>query len=291
MQSIVAFLKRHPVLSYYILVFAISWGGGLLILGAGGFMGIGVTPRAQLLLGVPVGILGPVIAGLLLTNLIYGRPGLSQLFSRLRKWRVGIGWYAFALLTAPVIITLSLLARSTVPTIATESDKLSLLLIGIGIGMVVAFFEELGWTGFATPELRKRFGFVTTGVIMGLLWGLWHFPVFSASGRASEPLSPVLFTAALLFKWLIPYRVLIVWVHGQTQSLLLAMLMHVPIVAATFVLDPPESSSTFIAAGNLILATALWIVVAVIFVMDRRRLDKRTVPGGRAAQVNEVKVQ
>jgi membrane protease YdiL (CAAX protease family) len=141
--------------------------------------------------------------------------------------------------------------------------------MSIAIGLVVAFFEELGWTGFATPELRKDFGVLATGVMMGLLWGVWHYPVFSASGRASAPLSPVVFTVVLLFTWLIPYRVLMVWLHDHTRSVLLPMLMHVPIVAASFVLLPADASSTFISASNLILAAALWIIVAVILLAGR----------------------
>ena len=283
MQSIVAFSKSHPVLSYYILVFAISWGGGLLALGPGGFMGTTVTPRTQLLVGVPIGILGPCIAGILLTGLLYGRPGLRELLSRLLKWRVGAGWYAFALLTAPVITTLSLLARSTPPAIATASDKPALLLMGIAIGLGSSpIFEELGWTGFAIPELRKRFGVLTTGLLMGVLWGVWHFPVFSATGRASEPLSPLVFTAALLFTWLIPYRILMVWLYEHTQSLLLCIIMHVPIVVEKFVLYPPDSSSTFTATSNLIDAVALWVVVGVIFLVSRGRLNAQMHAGGAA---------
>ena len=185
-------------------------------------MGTTVTPRQQLMLGVPVGILGPFISGLVFTGLLYGRAGFRQLRSRLLKWRVGLGWYAFALLTAPIITTLSLLARSTPPAIAAASDKLGLLLMGIAIGLGRSpIFEEIGWTGFATPELRKRWGILRTGLLMGVLWGVWHFPAFSATGRASAPLSPLVFTAALLFTWLIPYRILMVWLYDHTQSLLL----------------------------------------------------------------------
>jgi uncharacterized protein len=277
MSGLVSFAKRHPVLAFYILAFVISWGGGILVLGPGGFMGTTVTPRQQLMLGVPVGILGPFISGLVLTGAIYGRAGVRQLWSRLLKWRVGLGWYAFALLTAPIITTVSLLARSTPPAIATADNKLGLLIMGIAIGVGSSpIFEEIGWTGFATPELRKRFGVLTTGLLMGVLWGVWHFPAFSATGRASAPLSPVVFTLALLFTWLIPYRILLVWLYDHTQSLLLCILMHVPIVVEKFVLYPPDSSSTFTAASNLIDACALWIVVAVIYAVSRGRLEAQT---------------
>ncbi len=284
MSGISSFLKRYPVLAYYVLVFAISWGGGLLALGPGGLLGTTVTPRTQLLVNVPIGIVGPFIAGLLMTSLLYGRPGFRELLSRLLKWRVGAGWYAFALLTAPVITTLSLLARSTPPAIATTSDKLSLLLMGLAIGVGSSpFFEEIGWTGFATPELRKRFGVLSTGLLMGVLWGVWHYPAFSATGRASAPLSTFVFTVALLFTWLIPYRILMVWLYDHTQSLLLCILMHVPIVVEKFVLYPPDASSTFTAMGNLIEAAALWVVVGVIFLASRGRLNAQMHAGGVAA--------
>ncbi len=278
-SSFVSFAKRHPVIAYYIVVFVLGWGGGLLAGGLGGLLGTTVSARTQMLVNMPIGILGTAIAGVLMTWLVHGKEGLRWLQSRLLRWRVGGGWYAFALLTAPVITTASLLARSTPPVIATTSDKVGLLLMGLAIGVGSSpFFEELGWTGFATPEIRKRFGVLATGLLMGVLWGIWHFPAFSATGRASEPLTPVVFTVALLFTVLIPYRILMVWLYDHTQSLLLVMIMHVPLVVEKFVLYPPEASSTFTAVSNLIEAAALWVVVAVIFVVSRGRLEAPMQP-------------
>ncbi len=283
-STLMPFIKQHPVLSYYLVVFAISWGGVLLVLGVGGFMGTSLTPQEQLFAAGPISLLGPSIAGVLFTGLLYGRSGLRQLVSRLLHWRVGIAWYAFALLLAPAITTLSLLARSAPPAIATADDKLGLLLSGLLFGVTSSpFFEELGWVGFATPEMRKRYGVLATGLLMGVLWGLWHFPIFSAAGRASDPLSPLFYTLVLLFTWLIPYRVLMVWVYDHTHSLLLSVLMHLPIVTDQFVLNPPGSSTTFMAASNIIFAAALWLVVAVIFVASRRRLAARAEAAVRLA--------
>jgi len=45
---------------------------------------------------------GPSVAGILLTGLVYGRAGLRDLFSSLRKWRVSLRWYTVAILTAPL---------------------------------------------------------------------------------------------------------------------------------------------------------------------------------------------
>jgi uncharacterized protein len=103
MNSIKAFIKKHPPLSYFALAFAISWGGVLFV--AGGPGGISANSEAsemQVTFLYPVLIVGPSVAGILLTALLYGRAGLSEFRSRLLKWRVGARWYVVALLTAPL---------------------------------------------------------------------------------------------------------------------------------------------------------------------------------------------
>ena len=285
MLKIRAFIKRHPVLVYYALVFAISWGCILIVLGPGGFLGTSVTTQTQLFVGGPISLLGPSISGVLLTGLIYGKPGLRLLLSRLLKWRVMAGWYALVFLIAPVLTTISLLALSITPAIVTAEDKVGMLFSGIALGFFSSpFFEELGWTGFATPELRKRFSVLETGLIMGLLWGVWHFPIFSASARDSTSLPPALFMAVLLFSWLLPYRVLMVWVYDHTKSLLLSILMHVPLIVGQFVLWPSDSTSAQIVSGTLVFTATLWALVVLVFAVGRGSLKARpgltTIGGG-----------
>ena len=285
MLKIKAFVKRHPVLVYYALVFAISWGCILIVLGPGGFLGTSVTTQTQLFVGGQISLLGPSISGVLLTGLIYGKPGLRLLLSRLLKWRVMAGWYALVFLIAPVLTTISLLALSITPAIVTAEDKVGMLFSGIALGFFSSpFFEELGWTGFATPELRKRFSVLETGLIMGLLWGVWRFPIFSASARDSTSLPPALFMAVLLFSWLLPYRVLMVWVYDHTKSLLLSILMHVPLIVGQFVLWPSDSTSAQIVSGTLVFTATLWALVVLVFAVGRGSLKARpgltTIGGG-----------
>ena len=214
-------------------------------------------------------LLGPSLAGVLLTSFLDGRAGLRDLLSRLRRWRVGVRWYAVALLTAPLVTILTLLALSLtspafVPAIITAEDKASLLLSGIAVGLIVPVFEEVGWTGFATPRLRLRHGVLGTGLIMGLLWGAWHLPLFAGSAASSGAIPPALFMAAMLFAWLPPYRVLMVWVYDRTQSLLVVMLMHMPIVVSQFVLTPEGISGEAMFASLVATGAALWLVVGAV---------------------------
>ena len=265
-MSISVFIKRHPVTIYCALAFAISWSCILIAVGPSGILG-----KEVVYLAGPSSLAGPSIAGILLTVLVYGRAGLRDLLSRLFRWRVGARWYAVVLLTAPILITAILFAFSLtspvfLPAIVTSDDKASLLLSGLVVGLVVGFFEELGWTGFATPELRKGYGILSTGLVMGLLWGAWHFPLFLGSAISSGALSPALFLAVLLFSFLPPYRVLMVWVYNRTKSLLVVMLMHAPLAASQFILHPSALSGVPLVAYDLTFATALWVIVAVVLV-------------------------
>ena len=269
MTTIKASIKKHPVLTYFALTFAISWGGILMVIGPGGILGTKEVSEGLMPFVYLATLLGPSLAGILLTGLVDGRAGFRELLSRLLRWRVGARWYAVALLTAPLLITatlfvLSLTSPVFLPVIVTTDDKVSLLLTGIVMGLVVGFFEELGWTGFAVPRLRQHHGVLTTGLIVGLLWGAWHFILFWESDSFSGAL-PLALLLVRLFSWLPAYRVLMVWVYDRTESLLVAMLMHASLVASTGgILVPLALSGMALLTWILVWAAALWVVVAAV---------------------------
>ena len=230
---------------------------------------------------------GPGLAGILVTGLVHGRAGLRDLRSRLFRWRVGVRWYATVLLTAPILMTTILFALSLaspvfLPAIVTVDDKTNLLLTGIGVGLVVPIFEEMGWTGFAVPELRRRHGILVTGLIAGLLWGMWHFPLFSGAAMANGAVPPALYLAVLLFSWLPPYRVLMIWVYDRTKSLLVTMLMHVPIVVGVFVLVPQTLPAIAAVTFDLVFGIALWLIVAAVALTNRGQLSRQPFPSAVA---------
>jgi uncharacterized protein len=197
-KGFLSFIRRHPVPAYYFLAFFISWGGMAAILNVGH---ISLTWAA---IALPI---GPAAASVLLTRLVYGQAGLHKLRSGLRRWRVGARWYIVALLTGPVVIAATAAAVSSMfpgyyagsPTVGAA---VGIALGGIMVGLMVGFLEELGWTGFALPLLRRRYGILSTGLIMALLWGTWHYPMFADSTDPSGATPQVLIVAVFLFAWL-----------------------------------------------------------------------------------------
>jgi membrane protease YdiL (CAAX protease family) len=173
------------------------------------------------------------------------------------------------------LLALSLSSTEFLPTILTTSDLASLLLIGIVAGLMVGILEELGWTGFAIPRMRLRYGVLSTGLIVGLLWGAWHFPPFFwGSGTTSGVVPVALFLPALLFTWLPAFRVLMVWVYDRTESLLVAMLMHASLVASNAILAPLATGMSQV-TYNLMWAAVLWAIVGVVALANHGHLTRQ----------------
>ncbi len=93
--------------------------------------------------------------------------------------------------------------------------------------------------------------------------------------------------AAMLFSWLLPYRVLIVWVYDRTQSLLVAMLMHMPIVVGALVLNAEAISGEQMFLSILVNGAGYWLVVGAVALASGGHITQdqavRTVPVGTAA--------
>jgi membrane protease YdiL (CAAX protease family) len=272
------FIKRHPVLTFYVLAFAISWVGMLLVIGGpGNFPGASAQVEKLFLSVMLTWLAGPSVASIVVTGLVDGRAGYRELLAHLLRWRVGARWYALALFAAPLMyvalaFALSLRSADFLPGILITSDRSALLVMGFAYGLLGGgFLEELGWTGFAVPRLRQRYSAVQTGLVVGLLWGAYHFSVIFWSGSHAGALGLTILLAQL-FAWLPAYRVLMVWVYDRTASLLVAMLMHASLTAGMLILQPLAMAEVTLLIWLLAFAAAWWLVVAVVAVAHGGRL-------------------
>jgi membrane protease YdiL (CAAX protease family) len=272
-------LRNHPLLSYYVITFVISWGGFSLVAGSGGLSSTDWQSAPAFPFMVGAMLAGPTVAGLM-TGLTAGRAGLHELGSRLLKWRVGIGWYAVALLPAPILSLIALFALGLTSPLFMAEDKTLVLVPGIVAGLTV-IFEEIGWTGFAVPRFRLRRSVFTTGLIVGVLWGVWHLlqQVF-ISGSYAAGIPMPLYMAVAIFNTvagLTAYRVLLVWVYDRTGSLLVTTLMHSSLTACNIFIFRPEATGVPFIAFGLLFTALQWLAVAAVAVADRGRLTRRPV--------------
>jgi membrane protease YdiL (CAAX protease family) len=247
------------LLCYFALCFGISWGGILIVLAATGFKCAALQPLQTGLIFALM-LLGPGASGLILTAVLNGWAGLHRLGSGLMRWKLGVLWYAVALLTTPLFLLAILwpLGSFAAPAFAPRFQWAL-----FGAGLLAGSFEEIGWTGFAAPLLLERQRMAVAGLLLGLVWAFWHLLVdFRYNFEAMGVVWPLEF-AIVYLATLTPYRILMTWVYMNTRSVLLAVLMHASYTGWLLVLFPAASLTQ-----NLYWQTAfaimLWLAAALV---------------------------
>lgn len=263
------FLQKNQVVQFFLLVFVISW---TLIYAIFGSEGIPATKEQQELIGITI-LLGPSVSGLLLILLYDNMRGLKLFASGLIRLKVNVKWYLVAFLTAPLttfagVFIYSLFFEKAQPNYIITDDLTGLISLGLIGGLFVGFFEEAGWTGFAVPKLLRNHGILFSGLIVGIVWGAWHFILFWESNSFKE-LVPFLLLVARLFSWLPAYRILMVWLYKNTNSLFLVILMHMALVASLAIIDPILGGKELL-AYIVIRALILWAIVGAVYLTTRK---------------------
>jgi membrane protease YdiL (CAAX protease family) len=250
-------LHRHPLIGFLVLVFGISWSGIEVIVAARGFDLSPMQPVEGGLMFLMM-LLGPSLGGIACIALLDGRAGLSALWISARRWRVAPRWWAIALLTAPTVLFAILLPLSALAGPAFSPGYQWMLL---PLGLLAGSFEEIGWTGYATPRLLARHGALRAGLILGLVWAFWHLAVDFRYNAGSMGARWPLEFAVVYLATLTPYRMLMTRVFARTQSLLLAILMHASFTGWLTVLFPMTTGLPGL-AWQTAFALVLWALAA-----------------------------
>jgi len=253
-------VRRYPLVSYYVVTLILS---GLIF---AILFAVGLLEEVFFL-----GTFAPGLAAIIVTAFIIGGLGVRKLLGSLLIWRVGIHWWALALLLPAVILLgavylFSLFGGPAVdfsryPPVYMIIPMIILLTVLNGIG------EELGWRGFMLPRLQSRYSALVSTLILGFFWGLWHAPVFFIAGTVQSIFRAqvgfwagfLLFTASTII-----FSVSLTWVFNHTRgSVLIAAFFHGAQNAWLnyFLLDPTAE-----ALGVTIWWTVLWGVLAIALV-------------------------
>lgn len=270
-------LRRHPVVAYFVLTFAISWTGALLVAAPRLLRGEALSQMDGLVM-FPVMLLGPSLTGLFLARVVDGPPGPRLLLARMA--RSGPHRFLWVLLLPPLVLLCVLLGMRTMVSLAYTPN---LWLLGLTFGVPAGVLEEIGWTGFALPKMNGGQHALSSAVLLGVLWGCWHLPVITWLGTA-VPHGAYWFRYFLAFAAaMVAMRVVIAWVYANTQSLLLAQLLHVSSTGALVMLSPPRVTAAQEVAWYFVYAGALWIVVAIIALRYGRSLGPGSAQAWTAA--------
>lgn len=226
------FMRGHALLCYFVMAYGFSWVAWLpYILSLDGF---GLLPVHLTQLGIlPGAYLGPCLSGFLMTAATEGRAGIRCLLSRFVLWRVRWYWYLVALCGIPLMIIMGFLMQpGALGSLHPDVPQLLLffpLLLIVEI-LTSGLAEEPGWRGFALPRLQRQYGSLLGSVILGILWGCWHLPLFlTAWQQGTSALGICEFVLGT-----VSIAIIISWIFNHTrESLLIAILVHATVDAFT----------------------------------------------------------
>lgn len=254
------FIQRHAVAIFFVLAFALTWMIQIpLVLDARGQFPVPV-PEIFIFLQGPM----PGIAALLVAGMASGRAGITDLLRRVVRGRVSILWYMFALFGTGAIYLTALYSSALFGAPLPQLPEFSpMLLVGVlaQLGIYLVFnWEDLAWRGFATTRLQATHSALTTALLLGVVEGLFHIPLFFAP-NSSQAGSPFLSFMLLSVAGVIVFN----WVFNNTRgSVLLVMLTHAAANTWTDIVPIPKGDGS----GWTMWAIAFSMVAIVVVVRN-----------------------
>lgn len=194
-----SFAARRPVLTFLLLMYPLAWA-----LVAAGFV-LHLPVELAVAVSTVVGILGPAV---LVSYWIGGRAAVGRLFSGVLRWRVGVGWYVFALVAMPMFTIPVSVLTGTLPSSSGGWAGMALAyLLALVVGAVFTnTWEEVAWAGFVQSRLTARHGLLVGAVLTGPLFALQHLPIIVANGGgllAMLVLGAFLVVTAIFFRYIL----------------------------------------------------------------------------------------
>jgi membrane protease YdiL (CAAX protease family) len=167
------------VVFFVVLAYVFSWAAAFPLVAEGDVVKKGVGWPSH----VPA-LLGPALAALAVTGLVWRRAGIRDLVAHIARWQMPVRWWV-ATLSPLAFLTVGLAAASATGKLPRAGDfgrYSGLPAIGVVpvvlIAILITFGEETGWCGFALPQLQRRYGALAAALIVAPIWVVWHLPFF-----------------------------------------------------------------------------------------------------------------
>jgi membrane protease YdiL (CAAX protease family) len=240
MHTITSVVKRYPLATFFVLTYIFSWWGYLI--------GLGQWP------------LGPMMAALIVVPLTGGRAGLKEWASRIVRWRVGVRWYAIALLLpvalAGAAASLNVLLGAPALNFAHLGQQPDLPFEILFAFLAISLGEESGWRGYALPRLQEGRSALSATLILAVFGMIWHVPLF-LTGDSPWSIIPIIVAGYIIFTWLF---------NNTRGSVLIAMVLHTSVAIIGPLVFAPMFSGADLARYTWLLA-ALYSVVGILVVI------------------------
>lgn len=259
-------MKHHPVASFFVLTYAISWLAWLpTILGYRGGADTALSMIAQF---------GPALAAIV--TVFYTGTSIRGWARQIVRWRVSPRWYVVAFGLPAVLIGVQgavfgllgyPLDLSSIP-----GRLVNFLPSAVILALIAGLGEEPGWRGFALPRLQTRHATVLATALLGGVWAAWHLPLAFVDPRFPHGFTsaaPQILLALLTMLTIFFYAFFYTWVYNATRSVLLCMLLHgsfnaaIGLLPASFEVLQRGTYVALLVVQNVTLLAAVVILIAV----------------------------
>ena len=246
-------MTSKTLVPFLALTFGLTWGLAILLML---FTDQIVAIFGEISMSNPLFILAvysPGIAGVLLVWRHHGIRGLGSFFRRLTLWRMSAAWWLFLILGIPAIVYAGAAVKGTISDPFPFSPWYQAL-PALALALFLGPIEEFGWRGLALPLLQRRFAPFWAGLILGVVWAVWHIPSFLMGGTPQSAWSFAPYVAGI-----VAISVILTPMFNDARgSLMIAVLYHFQIMNPLW----PDAQPWDI---------LLFIVAAVIVVWLKRR--------------------
>jgi membrane protease YdiL (CAAX protease family) len=208
-----------------------------------------------------LGAFGPSVAAFDITIRKHGGNGAWQFLKRGFQLRFSALVYAFLIIVPTAIVAIAnSLTGGGIPSLSPSILGIFVLIFFLG----GSFGEEFGWRGFLFPKLTEKYRPIAAAVILGIVWAIWHLPLFWISGTSQ-------FTTPfwLYLIYILALSVQYAWVYLRTDGNLFACLLLHTFTNITITLFPLQGSFEF---ERFAIESGLNVLVAVVLILiDRDR--------------------
>ncbi|MFZ1040621.1 MAG: CPBP family intramembrane glutamic endopeptidase [Anaerolineales bacterium] len=232
-------------------------------------LGISVQTRPGAILGL-LGLLGPMLSGIILTYLTQDKEGQRDYWTRIIDLkRITAKWYLFIFLFVPVLMTVTAILdlfsdgslapfeKAFAPFV---TQPLSIIPFMLSIFFIGPFPEELGWRGYVLDRLQTKWNALTSSLILGVIWALWHLPLFFIKDTYQYNQGAWSEWFWLFMIGIPPLAVVFTWIFNNTRrSTLAIILFHFMIVFIDELLNLTMRTDLY--------STLLWVIVAMAVTM------------------------
>lgn len=250
-------MRQSGLIPFFSITFMVTWGIiGLYVFAPDMMVGLfgNITGTHPLYF---LANWAPAIAALILVLYRHGLDGIRRFLSRLLLWRASLYWYGLILIVVPLVFYVSALFKEGEYAALFPFASIQAYLLALLIMVIKGPVEEIGWRGLALPLLQRRMAPIWAGLVIGIVWAVWHFPAFLLSGTVYSSWSVMPFFVGTVALSIIMTPLF----NCSRGSILIAALFHLQMINPLWPDAQPYDTWLFV----VVAAVVVWFNRAAMF--------------------------